>query len=310
MAENNRAGNRLRASVKVQSMIEGLRASRAVLDVLPVGLLLLDQQHRIEFSNPKVQQLLGYSADELNGMPVDQLVPADLRAAHRHHRQDFQRHSRSRAMDDGGILSAQHKNGQRIYVKIGLSPVDTVGQPRVLITLVETTNAILKVAECYDSLTGLANRQLFYRMSETLRHLAQRNQVGVGLLFLDLDQFKAVNDRYGHATGDALIRAVGEKLLASVRKQDVVGRLGGDEFAICLYNLNSETLLQRFCRSLAGRVAAIDLPGHPEVSASISIGAVFLDPLSEDDCNASLDDWLARADQAMYRNKQQRRASA
>lgn len=264
--------------VKQPSFMPHREALSAVLDVLPVGLLLLNEQLCIEFSNPKVQDLLGYSASELNGLPVDRLVPDDLRSGHRNHRDAFRQDTQPRAMDDGRILPARHKQGHRVFVKIGLSPLVIADNKSVLISLIETTNDILKVAECYDPLTGLANRQLFYRMSETLRHLALRNKAGLGLLFLDLDKFKDVNDNFGHATGDELIRAVGREILAGVRKQDVVGRLGGDEFAICLYNIKDKSALERFARSLVSKVEAIDLPGHPEVQAGVSI------PLCQSSC--------------------------
>src|SRR5205085_247762 len=98
----------------------------------------------------------------------------------------------------------------------------------------------LRKLACEDSLTGLANRALLH---ERLDHvLAQRRPPGfsISLLLLDLDGFKAINDTYGHATGDALLVEVADRLVQGVRRGDTVARLGGDEFAVVLEMWNVE----------------------------------------------------------------------
>jgi diguanylate cyclase (GGDEF)-like protein len=85
-----------------------------------------------------------------------------------------------------------------------------------------------------DALTPLLNRRAFLRELNRIRTFAQRYGAPASLVYFDLDGFKAVNDRYGHAAGDAALQAVAERLLANVRESDLVGRMGGDEFAVIL----------------------------------------------------------------------------
>lgn len=147
----------------------------------------------------------------------------------------------------------------------------------------------------HDPLTGLANRRRFIAaVSDAL--VAPRQ---VAALFIDLDDFKHVNDNSGHDAGDALLVSVGERLLSSVRPGDLVGRLGGDEFAVLLPSVESsagaETVAARLIHVLA---APIEIEGKPVV-VSASIG-LALRPGGE---QVDVDDLLRRADVAMYHAK-------
>jgi diguanylate cyclase (GGDEF)-like protein len=146
-----------------------------------------------------------------------------------------------------------------------------------------------------DSLTGLPNR------AEFLDKLTAARTVGlpVGVLFIDLDDFKLVNDTLGHPVGDALLRVVGERISGSVRGGDVVARLGGDEFAVLLSNTAdmhvAELAAERIRQALS---FPFHLPGH-DVSIGSSTGVV----LAEQSSDESADDLLRDADVAMYRAK-------
>ena len=154
----------------------------------------------------------------------------------------------------------------------------------------------------FDTVTGLPNRYLFKdRLSLTLVQ-AQRNDWSIGVLFVDLDRFKAVNDTYGHAAGDTLLRQVAGRLKDCVRSGDTVGRLSGDEFAVMLSDLakadDAGLVAQKIVSALA---APFDLGGNTAyVSASIGI-AVFPSD------GADPDTLLKNADTAMYRAKEQGR---
>ncbi len=149
----------------------------------------------------------------------------------------------------------------------------------------------------HDMLTGLPNRRLF---EERLRELLRRSRRGrrIGLLLLDLDRFKDVNDRHGHAVGDSLLRAAARRMRTCVRRGDVLARLGGDEFAI----VQEEAADEALCLRLAGRlldafVEPFELEGH-RLRASLSIGvALFPDHAS------GVAELLRRADLALYRAK-------
>jgi diguanylate cyclase (GGDEF)-like protein len=149
-------------------------------------------------------------------------------------------------------------------------------------------------------LTGLPNRALFLdRLSLTLSRRMRRPDYGCGILYLDLDNFKEINDGLGHAAGDTLLMAVTNRLLASLRPQDSAARLGGDEFAILVENILTAYDLE----IIAGRVLRelerpFDIFGHV-VRAGASIGAAMAGP---DHTSAEL--LIRDADFAMYRAKQ------
>jgi diguanylate cyclase (GGDEF)-like protein len=147
----------------------------------------------------------------------------------------------------------------------------------------------------HDPLTGLANRRRF--IAAVNDALVAPGQLAA--LFLDLDDFKDVNDNLGHDAGDALLLAIGERLVASVRPGDLVGRLGGDEFAVLLTNVDSvasaETVAARFVESLG---VPLELEGQL-VPVSVSVGLTIRAPGEA----VSVDDLLRRADVAMYHAK-------
>jgi diguanylate cyclase (GGDEF)-like protein len=150
----------------------------------------------------------------------------------------------------------------------------------------------------HDSLTGLANRALFKdRVDHALKRL-QRRRRPLAVFFLDLDRFKAINDSFGHASGDALLIAVSKRLSDCVRAEDTVARLGGDEFAVLVENLAGDAEV----RIIADRVKEafrdpIVIDGR-ELAVAASIGIALSEAGTE-----TADDLLRNADLAMYRAK-------
>ena len=150
----------------------------------------------------------------------------------------------------------------------------------------------------HDSLTGLANRALFKDRVEHALTRLQRRRRPLAVFFLDLDRFKAINDSFGHASGDALLIAVSRRLRDCVRAEDTVARLGGDEFAVLVENLASESEV----RIVADRVKEafrdpIEIDGR-ELAVAASIGIALSEAGAE-----TADDLLRNADLAMYRAK-------
>ncbi|MGH8895243.1 MAG: putative bifunctional diguanylate cyclase/phosphodiesterase, partial [Actinomycetes bacterium] len=149
----------------------------------------------------------------------------------------------------------------------------------------------------HDALTALPNRTLFLDRVEQAVIRAQRSGATLAVLFLDLDGFKGVNDRFGHAEGDELLKAVAERLLGCVRAEDSVARLGGDEFAVLVEGVDDVRELDALCQRLLGALRReITIVGH-DVVVGASIGVALAD--RHDDA-AGL---LRNADMAMYRAK-------
>jgi diguanylate cyclase (GGDEF)-like protein len=201
------------------------------------------------------------------------------------------------------------------------APVEAVTAPRVrrsaamrLVAEVERLERELAAARAHmaaletradiDPLTDLLNRRGFEReLVRTLAHV-KRHGTSAALIYLDLDGFKSVNDRHGHAAGDAVLTAVAAVLNRHVRASDVVARLGGDEFAALLWHL-TEADAQRKARTLEAAVAgATATHAGATLAVGASAGTTLLLALDEPA------DVLERADRAMYARKAARRSVA
>ncbi len=153
----------------------------------------------------------------------------------------------------------------------------------------------LHVQATHDSLTGLANRNLLLqRLADAIRAAAPRT---AALLFLDLDDFKRVNDGYGHTVGDEVLTLLGRRLSTFAGPRDTVARLGGDEFAVLLRDLEGDADLSAISTGMLEALAAPFTVGATTLFARASVGATWL----ESDDNS--DEVLRRADQAMYAAK-------
>jgi diguanylate cyclase (GGDEF)-like protein len=155
-----------------------------------------------------------------------------------------------------------------------------------------------------DPLLDILNRRGFER--ELKRALAHVKRYGTqaALMFIDLDSFKAVNDRYGHGAGDGLLKAVTRELVAHVRASDVIGRLGGDEFGVLLWRAD-EAQASAKARELEALIERVGVAhGQAQVQVEASVGAALLLP------DATPTEIIGAADRAMYARKEERRGVA
>ncbi len=202
----------------------------------------------------------------------------------------------------------KHKDGNYRWVHARFMSVGKSHETRrILVTHLDVTERNLRTEELrhsahHDALTSLPNRAMIYSYIQELLAKTARTGGEFGLLFVDLDRFKPINDRYGHAMGDLVLKTVSERLAASVRADDFVGRLAGDEFIIVLPDLSS--------REAAASVAqhTLNIMGQPfqidgyELHVSPSIG------ISVYPCDGeTVDALLHSADAAMYDAKQRGR---
>lgn len=148
-----------------------------------------------------------------------------------------------------------------------------------------------------DPLTGLANRRSFFSRGEEMVEAARRNRRSLTVLLMDADGFKKINDAYGHAAGDAVLRSIGAALSGTARRGELVGRIGGEEFAVVAEGLDddaAEVLAQRLRSAVSG--ATVDVDGQL-IGVTVSIGFTDIGP------DEALAVALGRADRAMYRAK-------
>ena len=271
--------------------------SRAV-DQSPSIVIITDVHGTIEYVNPKFCDVTGYRSDEVIGRSPRFLQSMELT------REGLK--SLSRGEGWKGEIQNRCKDGSHYWVWTSISAIiDETGTVSHYLAVQEDITerkefeAKLLTMAHHDNLTGLTNRNLFVDLLGHALGSAERNRHMIGLLFIDLDHFKQINDTMGHAVGDLLLQAFAETLCNSARKSDVVARLGGDEFVIMLTNLTSPEGAAVVARKI---LKALTLPftldGH-EVFAQASIG-IALYPLDGD----SVEALLQSADRAMYDAKQ------
>lgn len=174
---------------------------------------------------------------------------------------------------------------------------------RAELALARSRMAELETRVDEDPLTGLLNRRGFVRSLERGLAYARRYGASAALLYLDLDRFKPVNDRYGHAAGDWVLGRVARLILSQVRASDTVARIGGDELAVLLWNVDAEQAREK-ARALETMIAGeIFERAGARITLGLSAGVTMIE--GEDTVETA----VARADSAMYARKRERRES-
>lgn len=269
------------------------------------GVVIADCNGVIEYVNPRYTQITGYSSAEAVGRIAELMNNDELTDANNLTMQEAMQ------LGDGWetFMVSVRKNGDRFWQQVTASPIhDDLGLLSHIVLNIEDiserveTQAQMEKLAFYDPLTGLENRRLFRdRLEQGLKRV-RRSKKSMALLFLDLDQFKRINDTLGHDAGDELLSVAAQRLRSCVREEDIVSRLGGDEFTILLAdicNADDASLVAR--KILDALIEPIQL-GEQQVIVSCSIGITIA---PEDSMNASV--LMRNADLAMYRAKDQGR---
>lgn len=281
---------------------EKLRLSAKVFENVLEGVMVTDASAAVLSVNPAFSSITGYTQEEIVGGN-----PNIMRS--KFHGADFFREMWRQLAETGqwrGEIWNKRKSGDVFLAWQTISAVRNdegriTHYVSVLFDITERKRHedLVRYQAYHDILTGLPNRQLFHdRLTQALLH-ARREGEMLGVMFLDLDRFKDVNDTLGHDVGDKLLCEVAKRLKASVRKGDTVGRLGGDEFVLLLpriKQMNNLTLLaEKVLESM--RVHAV-IDGH-DLALTTSIG-VSVYPRDGDKPEVL----IKRADEAMYQAKQ------
>jgi len=284
-----------------------LRLAGEVIEALNEGVVIIDPDFRISSVNPAYTSISGYNVEDVIGnYPMNHTALSQGGAMF---------DEMWSGLEEFGCWEGEFWNlrsngeeyAERLSVTAITGPTGDVMQFAAIISDItkrkQDEERILYQAN-YDSLTGLPNRSLFLdRLSQAISNMERTNK-NLGLLFIDLDGFKLVNDTLGHNVGDMLLKEAAKRLGTCVRTGDTVARLGGDEFTIIMPNLedsrNAPLVAQRVLDSL-GR--AFILGGH-EAFISGSIGITIY----PDDASDALE-LLKNADGAMYRAKEEGKAN-
>ncbi len=282
-----------------------LRHFKAIVESSDDAIISKNTESIIASWNIGAEQIFGYSADEMIGTSIRRLIPQE------------------RAFEEDEILKKithgekvehfqtqrLHRDGHLIDLSVSISPIynehgDVIGASKIArdISREKAAEAEIHRLAFYDTLTGLANRRLLIeRLTQAINRYV-RDQASFAVLFLDLDNFKTLNDTLGHEAGDTLLEEVGRRLLNAIRKTDTAARLGGDEFVL-LINLHQpphadrqwlDTVVDKLKKSIASPYSIHDTT-H---TCTTSIGGVIY---SGQKCSALA--LLSQADHAMYQAK-------
>ena len=276
---------------------------RATFEQAAVGMTVMSLELRFLRANPKFCEMLGYTHEELLQMHLADINPPDSREE----AIEFRRRLVEGAVRGGELREKRllRKDGSPLWVALATSLVrGGDGEPRCFVSVIEDiterkqSQTRLQQLAHYDVVTGLPNRALVYeRLAQALAQAARRRSP-LGLVFIDVDHFKKVNDTFGHAAGDGLLQQVAVRLTQAVRAGDVVGRLGGDEFVVLLMDMaavnDAGVVAQRILKTMHEPFA---LEGG-EVYVTASVGLA----LYPDD-SLDLDALVKNADAAMYEAK-------
>tara|TARA_B100000315_G_scaffold151864_1_gene140688 strand:- start:5512 stop:7233 length:1722 start_codon:yes stop_codon:yes gene_type:complete len=287
--KKNRKKNKLSLeSILFESMMEGV--------------MITDIDGIIEIVNPAFTVITGYSNSESIGKKSS-FLKSDR------HDEKFFRNMWDSLLAKGhwkGNIWNRRKNGEAYLTQLTITALKdsenkTIKYSSVFhdITDVKQSEENLKRQAHYDALTGLPNRPLFFdRLKEAVAR-SHRNKHKFAVMFLDLDNFKNVNDVLGHATGDLLLKEAATRLMDCIREVDTIARLGGDEFIIILENLKKELDAAAISRKIIGSLSSPFSFKGEDLFVSSSIG-ISLYPADA----TTVEDLMKYADMAMYHAKE------
>ena len=263
--------------------------------------IFFHKERRITDVNDALLRIGGFSREELLGHMTMEFIPPAWSE-----RMLAQFESGSELPYESAML---HKDGREIPIECVMKTLPFSGEALRLIVVRDMTahreaQARIEFLALHDPLTQLPNRTYLKERLENLLALARRRHAEIAVLFIDLDNFKTVNDSLGHHVGDELLREVAKRVLATVRDSDLVSRLGGDEFVVVLSEIASSDDAALVAQKLLESIGAVMvIEGHKLfVSPSIGISLFAQD-------GETADDLIRHADSAMYHAKESGRGN-
>jgi diguanylate cyclase (GGDEF)-like protein/PAS domain S-box-containing protein len=299
------------------ALAESSRLRQAILDNAPLAIFSTDEQGMVRNMNPAAERLLRCPRDEVIGkLALDALFdPAELstRAAALSAEVDeyiapnFEVlvHKARQDVSEEREWTMIRKDGTRVPVHLAISALRD-GNGAVAgffgissdITERKRREEYTRHIAHHDHLTGLPNRVLLQDRLQVATERARRDRTHVGVLMIDLDRFKRINDSLGHHVGDELLWTIADRLRGCIRSGDTVARMGGDEFVIMLPDVKNPDSVRRVASTVVERVSAQAIVGEHELYVTPSVG-VSVFPADGDDVYAL----LKHADMAMYHAK-------
>ena len=279
-----------------------------VIEHTAQGVMITDAAMRVQLVNAAFSRITGYSAGETVGR-----TPFFLQEGE--HPTEFYQTLWAQVIKDmvwQGEVWCRRKNGELFAEWLSINALrNDRGVTTHYVCLFSDITRLKESAQRmeyfahHDTLTGLANSRLLHARLEHNMQIAQRTARRFAVLFLDLDHFKAVNDHFGHARGDELLKDVARRLARKLRNEDTLARIGGDEFVVLLENAATPADAQRVIDDIAAQFPCIVADDKATVQVGISIGLAFYP--ADGNTAATL---LGKADHAMYEVKRRHRGES
>lgn len=292
-----------------------------LLDNMNEGIVILNDSLEIDFWNSYIESITGIQNAQVNGKNIYEVIP------------NLNRHYFQKAIQDvlenGNVMffsAAMHRNildcKENLNIKMSRLTNDT--EHVLLLEFIDVSNKIAQISQLkqyvnelyrvnkelmekeniikklayYDNLTGVANRNRFYQVANQYLKMAKRQNTSMALLFIDIDDFKFINDSFGHSIGDKILVKVANLLKDSVGPIDIVARYGGDEFLILLQSISSEADYEDVISKINHSEKRVISFANMTRTISLSIG-VSVFPNDGD----TIDKLMAKADSEMYLRK-------
>jgi diguanylate cyclase (GGDEF)-like protein/PAS domain S-box-containing protein len=301
------------APPSTEELFEERQRSKVTLDAIGDLVLSVDFRGHVNYLNRNAEAITGWTLSEAHGHPLEEVLPLLDATARKPVESPAVRaiiENQKIAIPENCVLIG--RNGTETAIEASASPIqDSVGGVIGAVIVARDVTAardlsakLIRLA-LFDELTGLPRRALF---SDRLQHAlarADRNKCVAAVVFLDLDGFKPVNDSLGHSVGDALLKAVAQRLIGCVRGSDTVSRHGGDEFIILLADVRHADEVSCCVQKVRGAFDAPFAIGEHSLQVSASLGTAVFPEMGR-----NADELIRCADAAMYDNKKHAKAAA
>jgi diguanylate cyclase (GGDEF)-like protein/PAS domain S-box-containing protein len=277
------------------------RILSAIMDSAHDAIVMLDGQGKVVFWNPAAEQLFGYSREEVLGQELHRLLlqNEEIYKVYKKAFTQFQLTGQGSVVGKTIELKGRRKDGREIHVELSLSALKikeawhAVGILRDIGERKKTEEQLYQLS-ITDPLTNVYNRRFFMQMLKQEIERAQRTGRSFSVIMLDLDHFKSVNDRFGHAAGDLVLKTIADAVDRRIRKTDILARWGGEEFIILLPETPVDSAAN-LAEELRANLSSLIMPEVGHVTASFGVaGYVPSD---------TVDTIVMRADHMLYEAK-------
>jgi diguanylate cyclase (GGDEF)-like protein/PAS domain S-box-containing protein len=293
-------------TIRFIKRIEGTsKELETIFNVSPDGILYIDKNGGILRTNKMAEKIFGYKANEFINLSVEELVPDNIKEQHLSLRREFSQKTQSKEMGNrDSQIQGVRKDGSLVDLNVSIAAevFDGTIKSVCIVKYISLQNELEFVADT-DHLTSVSNRRSFDKtLKEELARNSRENKT-LALLIIDLDNFKLLNDKSGHTSGDAALKKVAEYLQCNSRPYDHLARWGGDEFVLLCSNM-SVSDATNCAEKLCSGFNSISFPWEQKLTLSIGVSSTNnLNPLSAED-------FLDAADKALYAAKKNGRNQA